>query len=167
MTAFCFWDSKGRSIYANDARGRLEMELDGAVYCKIDMQAIPVGYASVPITIDDNGDIFPTRMVAGSVGIRATAYGNQPEATRSQGSIPSRNNGDSPLEKDSSSEDAEEEGSNTLTSSALAALSDRRDAPGQSSMLTTKPVNGAPLLDSIQLDAIQPVPGWWLYEVEP
>jgi len=162
MTAFCFWDSKGRPLYAKrTARGWLEMELDGAVYCAVKTKAIPVGYASVPVTVDDNGSVLWTRMVAGSVGIQAMASGTTPQATRPRGSISSRDYG-FPVDEDFSSEDEEEEGLNTPTSSALAARSDVGDAAGWSSMLTTKSANEGPLLDSIQ-----PVSGWWMYEVEP
>lgn len=45
------------------------LTLDKAVYHSVNSQEVPNGYATVPVTVDDNGYEFPAVMVAGSVGI--------------------------------------------------------------------------------------------------
>ena len=81
ITAFCFWDEKGKLL----RRGKYETtnpdidisrEFDASLYHRIEISDIPSGYASVPVTVDDNGEIHHTRMVAGSVGIGVTSSGH-------------------------------------------------------------------------------------------
>ncbi|KAI4113340.1 MAG: hypothetical protein LQ338_008192, partial [Usnochroma carphineum] len=77
ITAFCFWDQNGKSMYRfphNPNRisehswdSTHELKLDGAVYHWIGSDEVPPGYTSVPVKIDDNGSEFMARMVAGSV----------------------------------------------------------------------------------------------------
>ncbi|KAI0395130.1 hypothetical protein F5Y17DRAFT_425324 [Xylariaceae sp. FL0594] len=74
LTAFCFWDAKGRVMDGERAGG---CEINGVQYRKLDTNDIPVGYVSVPVTVDDNGHEIKTRMVAGSVGIAASSSGDQ------------------------------------------------------------------------------------------
>ena len=50
--------------------------LDGTLYYKVNTDNIPEGHAAVPVTVDDNGGIYKTRMVAGSVGICNTSSGD-------------------------------------------------------------------------------------------
>ena len=98
ITAFCFWDSKGKSLYRSRKRGAelvapvdlglyrrdsAGLCLDDALYHRVEMKEIPVGYASVPFKVNDTGAIRETIMVAGSVGIRAWSSGqalDQPES---------------------------------------------------------------------------------------
>lgn len=47
-----------------------KLELDGVSYHVIGSDEIPPGYTSVPVKVDDNGDVFMATMMAGSVGIR-------------------------------------------------------------------------------------------------
>lgn len=94
ITAFCFWDDKGASLYARGIdhsqpsaaaplvrvfrRGKgaaANCVLDGVRYHRIESADVPPGYASVPVKIDDNGVIYEARMVAGSVGIRMESSG--------------------------------------------------------------------------------------------
>lgn len=82
ITAFCFWNSRGSCIY----HGRYlegSLGIDGVKYPKISSDAIPAGYATVPVTIDDNGHIVESMMIAGSVGVRPTYTnnGHQEEGT--------------------------------------------------------------------------------------
>lgn len=54
---------------------RRSLELDGVTYHAIDSTAVPPGYASVPVRLVDKGNdgrIFDTNMVAGSVGMEYT-----------------------------------------------------------------------------------------------
>ncbi|OAL53061.1 hypothetical protein IQ07DRAFT_350920 [Pyrenochaeta sp. DS3sAY3a] len=84
ITAFTFWDEKGKCMYG-DVRGpgpsRPGCELDGVKYHRIDISDVPAGYASVPVTVDDNGEIYHTKMLAGSFGISATSSGALTDAS--------------------------------------------------------------------------------------
>ena len=72
ITAFCFFDEDGtlnfKRFFAHEP-----LELDGVQYPAVDSDKIPSGYASVPVTVDDNGKKYHTVMVAGSVGWRVTS----------------------------------------------------------------------------------------------
>jgi len=83
ITAFCFWDKSGKSLYDRDgvkgllfgARGKRNSPrlcLDGSLYHRIDSQDVPPGYVSVPVIVDDDGVKHDTIMLAGSVGLRLT-----------------------------------------------------------------------------------------------
>lgn len=83
ITAFCFWDDEGRSLYEGCAQppvssepfeGRAAWyELDGVFYHRVDTDDIPSGTASVLVMVDDNGVVYHTRVVAGSADIQATS----------------------------------------------------------------------------------------------
>jgi hypothetical protein len=45
------------------------------LYHRLNIKEIPDGSASVPVTVDDNGDVYKARMVAGSVAFRVTSGG--------------------------------------------------------------------------------------------
>ena len=89
ITAFCFWDEDGKSLYAPQGTGpsgsvtaqgfrtsrNPAYSLDGTLYHRVDMRSIPSGFASVPVKVDDNGVEYDTIMVAGSVGIQVTSSG--------------------------------------------------------------------------------------------
>ena len=72
ITAFCFWREDGRSLYHCP-----ELELDGVKYHTVESDEVPPGYSSVPVKVDDNGDLFDSTMVAGSVGINCTSSGDE------------------------------------------------------------------------------------------
>ena len=74
ITAFCFWDSDGKLLY-RDPGERKYLELDGARFHGIDINDVPSGFGTVPVTINDNGLELPAMMVAGSVGIEASSSG--------------------------------------------------------------------------------------------
>lgn len=76
ITAFCFWRADGQSLYENPG-GSDSLELDGVAYHRIDSHDVPPGYSSVPVKVDDNGDVFDSTMVAGSVGINCTSSGDE------------------------------------------------------------------------------------------
>ena len=88
ITAFCFWNQDGKSLYAprgEPPSGPVEIQgfnsrapgcnLDGTLYHRVDLDAIPSGHSAVPVKLDDNGDLYDTIMVAGSMGIRANSSG--------------------------------------------------------------------------------------------
>ncbi|KAM0207013.1 hypothetical protein ACHAPA_011841 [Fusarium lateritium] len=66
ITAFCFWDDKGKA-----SRRRVHKMFDGVSYPTIKINKVPVGFAAVPVKINDNGNCFKSIMLAGSLGIQA------------------------------------------------------------------------------------------------
>ncbi|KAL8734228.1 MAG: hypothetical protein Q9166_001714 [cf. Caloplaca sp. 2 TL-2023] len=84
ITAFCFWDADGKSMYRSQSsgassghtkdvdwqEGRSVLKLDGVAYHLIESDEVPPGYTSVPVKVDDNGYEFMATMVAGSVGTK-------------------------------------------------------------------------------------------------
>jgi hypothetical protein len=89
ITAFCFWDGDGKSLYAPRGDGpsgpvnidgynlrNPGCDLHGTVYHRIAVKDIPAGYASVPVTVNDNGHEYDAVMCAGSVGVQATSSGD-------------------------------------------------------------------------------------------
>ena len=89
ITAFCFWDVSGKSMYNVPNYGDdLEkvawekahyplLHLDGVSYHRVESDEVPPGYSSVPVKVDDNSDKFDAMMVAGSVGINCTSSGSK------------------------------------------------------------------------------------------
>ncbi|KAJ3502541.1 hypothetical protein NLJ89_g8841 [Agrocybe chaxingu] len=65
ITAFCFWDTKGKSLAGSDDS---RLEVDGVRYHAVDIKSVPVGYCEVDVLLIDNGDKFECMMVAGHVG---------------------------------------------------------------------------------------------------
>lgn len=89
IAAFCMWDTEGKYIgrvVSNDP-----YKLDGVPYHRAHTKSIPSGFVGVPLTIDDNGHSFPARMVAGSVGIKASLATGAPAASSNQ--TPNPDNG--------------------------------------------------------------------------
>ena len=90
LTAFCFWRNDGEPMYKRETMAQRQGQipqmtqglfkkhdalLDGTHYHSIDTSAIPSGFASVPVLVDDNGTLHRTKMVAGSLGISAVKSG--------------------------------------------------------------------------------------------
>ncbi|KAL8644588.1 MAG: hypothetical protein Q9210_007179 [Variospora velana] len=83
ITAFCFWNAEGKSMFhtfhhadridASSWERAHELKLDDAIYHWIESEDVPPGYTSVPVTVDDNGNVFLATMIAGSVGTRYTS----------------------------------------------------------------------------------------------
>ena len=85
LTAFCFWGEKGLNLH-HQAMERYSrgLSLDGVQYHCINMDVISPGWTAVPVQVNDNGYEFKARMMAGSVGIRASSSG-EPGADGSVG----------------------------------------------------------------------------------
>jgi len=82
ITAFCMWDKDGKSLYKvdyNEWRKDERLELDGVQYGTVLDEHIPAGYSKVPVLIDDNGELVPSEMIAGSVGIACSNSGRRLE----------------------------------------------------------------------------------------
>ncbi|KAI1197244.1 hypothetical protein F5X97DRAFT_183228 [Nemania serpens] len=121
LTAFCFWDGDGKSMYSAGGGG---CEINGAKYHRLDMDEVPVGYVSVPVTVDDNGREIKTRMVAGSVGIAALSSGDKLDTSWTHAGW-------------------------------------YKPPFGKPKYTPVKPEVGA----MTGLDSLQPVSGWWMYEI--
>ncbi|KAL4889852.1 hypothetical protein BDV59DRAFT_185627 [Aspergillus ambiguus] len=85
ITAFCFWNEEGTRMTSSDplhpvsspefeARNT-DFGLDDVFSRQVDTEYIPTGYASVSVTVNDNGAEHKTTMLAGLVGIEATSSG--------------------------------------------------------------------------------------------
>jgi Domain of unknown function (DUF4419) len=83
ITAFCFWGEDGSCQYNSGSISDRMMpnlrdesaQIDGVKFQRIDISKIPGGFASVPVKVDDNGTIYWTKMVAGSMGMKGTSSG--------------------------------------------------------------------------------------------
>ncbi|CEI62005.1 hypothetical protein FVEN_g3043 [Fusarium venenatum] len=86
ITAFCFWDDKGKP------KNRRAMNvIDGVSYPRVDIDSVPVGFASVPVKVNDNGKEFSCIMIAGSFGIRGQRLGEHEQVqTSNDGSATSQ-----------------------------------------------------------------------------
>ncbi|KAL8756547.1 MAG: hypothetical protein Q9184_004461 [Pyrenodesmia sp. 2 TL-2023] len=138
ITAFCFWDGSGKCLF-NAPAGAVNTKdrsksyatspgcnIDGILYHRVDTNDIPNGYVSVPVTVDDHGRIYKTRMMAGSVGIQLRRSGLPVDMSRPHMYGPSYawgSNGD-----------------------------------------TTRGGGGPGVGYPVDLDTLQPVSGWWMYE---
>jgi hypothetical protein len=84
ITAFSFWDQDGKSLYAPHGEPpthRALLRLDEAIYHTVDMSRIPAGWTSVPLKIDEYGNVYEATMVAGSVAVRVSTSGEPLDAT--------------------------------------------------------------------------------------
>lgn len=91
VSVFCFWDVDGKLLYPEpiypasspefQARSST-VELKDALSRRVDTEDVPSGFASVPVTVNDNGTIYETMMLAGIVGIQATSSGAMLDGTQ-------------------------------------------------------------------------------------
>lgn len=72
ITAFCFWDDQGRAKHRSSGN-----TLSGVAYPTVDVDMVPVGFARVPVKINNYGTIINSNMVAGSLGIEALTISQQ------------------------------------------------------------------------------------------
>ncbi|KAF4556854.1 Hypothetical protein D9617_1g087360 [Elsinoe fawcettii] len=81
ITAFCFWNEKGEllegktPISPRRQRQLKDCELDGITYYAVKLNDVPSGFASAPVTVNDNGKMYKTKMLAGSVGMVVSCSG--------------------------------------------------------------------------------------------
>lgn len=155
MTVFCFWDEEGKSLYQIPQTqrpvsswtpfgggGNAGFELDGVRFHRVDTHDIPSGFASVPVTVDDNGTLYNTKMLAGSVGIQGSS---------------------------SSSAQMRYEEEPPPSYEALFRMGN--GGRGQHGRMVPQPVvhpatKAREVTGMPGLDSLQPVTGWWMYEVK-
>jgi hypothetical protein len=97
ITAFCYFDKDGRSMYSRGMPGNNQLsgnnqvsgpdpfytcsreeaplQLDDANYHRIDTKNIPPGFAQVDVKLEDNGQVILSVMVAGQLGIKVSKNG--------------------------------------------------------------------------------------------
>ncbi|KAH6954147.1 hypothetical protein DER45DRAFT_569931 [Fusarium avenaceum] len=78
ITAFCFWDDKGKP-----KRRRAADLLGGVSYPRVKIDSVPVGFASVPVKVNDNGKQVKSVILAGSFGIRGRSLPEYRQAPNS------------------------------------------------------------------------------------
>lgn len=152
LPAFCFWDENGK---AKRPHGPV---LDDVTYPTVDTDKVPAGFASVPVTVNDNGHEYKATMVAGSVGILATASTIPGDSDGSNGAhsivrtstgpavrseVASPNGNATPVEAD---------GDQDVTSSGEGDTDGVDPGAGQE-----EPVR----------DTVQALSGWWMFENQP
>lgn len=143
VTAFCFWDGDGRSLYKKRTKDSVSLgvflsdmagcELDGVFFHRIDTEDVPACSASVPVKVDDNGVVYKTRMVAGVVGIQATSTGSMLDGSKRH---------------------------------SVRRHSVSGDADSETYMSVVHPFNPDPPSEPPGLDTLQPLTGWWMYKTE-
>ncbi|KUM58095.1 hypothetical protein ACN42_g9070 [Penicillium freii] len=84
ISVFCFWGNDGKLLYPEailpecspgfQARNP-EFGLDQALSRLINTDEVPLGYVSVPVTVNNLGHKFDAVMLAGLIGIQATSSG--------------------------------------------------------------------------------------------
>ncbi|PLN82437.1 hypothetical protein BDW42DRAFT_166821 [Aspergillus taichungensis] len=94
ITVFCFWNEDGQLLSKETMHSPSSREfesretafgLDDALSRRVDTDDVPSGYASVPVTVDDNGKIYDAMMLAGLVGIQATSSRTMLDGTSDRG----------------------------------------------------------------------------------
>ncbi|KAI1734542.1 hypothetical protein F4680DRAFT_437850 [Xylaria scruposa] len=84
ITAFCFWSADGNCLYSppqgpvvtrSFGATNPGCNLDGVLFHRVDTKDIPEAFVSVPVTVNDFGVRYRTRMVAGLVGIEVSSSG--------------------------------------------------------------------------------------------
>ena len=72
ISAFCFWDDKGRQLYREPTSTYDLLTLDDTKYGSVDSDEIPPAWVKVPVKIIDHGEDVKAEMIAGAVGIACT-----------------------------------------------------------------------------------------------
>jgi hypothetical protein len=86
LSVFCLWSDEGEQLGLHGRPIRpvsleefqspeTRYNLDNVFSCRVDIDKIPSGFASVPIKINDNGHEYDAAMLAGIVGIQAKFTG--------------------------------------------------------------------------------------------
>ncbi|KAK5654562.1 hypothetical protein OQA88_7191 [Cercophora sp. LCS_1] len=149
LTAFCFWDADGVSLYGKmtDKGGGVEVDtenggkpgcrLGDVVYHRVESGGIPVGWAGAPVdVVDERGDVWKVMLVAGSMGLRVSSSGERLD----------RNWEDQSCLKVSTDAD----GTRKTERGEVHNVSGRR--------------RDAEMEAEVGMDTLQPVIGWWMYE---
>lgn len=149
LTAFCFWDEKGK------AKATHHPVLEGVTYPSVDVDKVPAGFASVPVSVDDNGHEYRATMVAGSVGILATASRILGASDGAQDTLHTWTRPTMPSQLDSLNGDT----------TSLEADKDEVVSSNGERMDIDSPDPGTGQKEPIR-DTVQALSGWWMFEIE-
>ncbi|KAF8191866.1 hypothetical protein K438DRAFT_2018101 [Mycena galopus ATCC 62051] len=69
LSAEKFWETYAKETSA-------DLVFDGIPYHRLNTENVSPGYATVNVTLDDNGTLFDCEMIAGSVGTRVSSSGD-------------------------------------------------------------------------------------------
>lgn len=84
ISVFCFWGNDGKLLCPEAILSQCsqsfparntELRLDQALSRRINTDKVPLGYVSVPVTVNNMGHKFDAVMLAGLIGIQATSSG--------------------------------------------------------------------------------------------
>ncbi|UPK89987.1 hypothetical protein LCI18_000922 [Fusarium solani-melongenae] len=174
ITAFCFWTPEGRCLYRRGlvkdimdpetGQWRAGCNIDGVQFHHVDTGEIPKGFVSVPVNLIANKTEYKTRMVAGSVGVKVWSSGDLiPDAFPRPGKATARPR--ARIQQDTKKE-----------ANKVARLREFRGSASQESPDKATAVNELPDTASklqvpqgelkARLDSVQPVSGWWMYELK-
>ncbi|KAM0436681.1 hypothetical protein ACHAPT_002390 [Fusarium lateritium] len=190
ITAFCFWTPEGRCLHhkglAEDIydtetkRYHAGCNIDGIQFHHLDIEEIPKGFVSVPVKLIDDGVEIKTRMVAGSVGVKVWSSEDVLRDTPQQHGKAVTEARPRTRREQKKKKKAEKVAHLREFVSRLICLSrkETRDstsaAPGKGSALKeTASSSGTPSTPQVPqeelkpiLDSVQPVSGWWMYELK-
>ncbi|KAJ4329397.1 hypothetical protein N0V84_000031 [Fusarium piperis] len=166
ITAFCFWTAKGDSLHriglVEAIATHVGCNIDGVQFHRVETTDIPEGFASVPVKLNNQGTEINTMMVAGSVGVRVWSS-QDPKPEIQQETKKEEENKLARLREFATrifclwGQDSE--------GSASKESPDRASAVKEPSDTAPKPQvpqgESGPILDSVQ-----PVSGWWMYELK-
>ena len=143
ITAFCLWNEQGKQLRppGHDwyKHGSVCC-LDEAKYHSVDTSKIPNGLNSVPVIVNDNGTEFQTTMIAGSGGMKVF----KSKSTNVNSESIKQDDTTDPLLKPDLNEN----------------YSTKSDASSEFVVQIPQLESAA----STDLDALQPVLGWWMFE---
>lgn len=149
LTAFCFWDEDGKAKRASCS------VLDGVEYPSVDVDQVPAGFVSVPVSVNGNGHEYKATMVAGSVGILATASTIQRASDLAQDSIntsprPTVQSESANPNGNATTHETDEDEDGNVTSESVRSETESSDP-------------GADQEEPIR-DTVQALSGWWMFE---
>ncbi|KAK7032413.1 hypothetical protein VNI00_013161 [Paramarasmius palmivorus] len=188
MTAFCVFGADGKwlgdqadteipepatslkDMHNMLARWQSNLVLDGVHYHALDSEDIPAAYASVPVTLDDNGDIFDTIMVAGMVGLRVSESGD-PSLTVFRSQAADSPSGDARNTRTKTARARPKLGQILASVPKVFRRSQTAEVPTEPSgsdgpppkQTGDMPPESTPERGEARYDTIQPVPGWWIF----
>lgn len=149
LTAFCFWDENGK------AKAPRFSVLEEVKYPSVDVNKVPAGFASVPVSVDGNGYKYKATMVAGSVGILATSSKVSEASDEAQDNL---NTGPMPtLQSEFARLDRNTIPFETDEDEDVISSGERMDVDSSGP--------GADQEEPIR-DTVQALSGWWMFEIE-
>ena len=150
------------------------MTLDGIQFHCIDLQRIPPSHISMPVRVIDDYGEYPSTMIGGSVGYQVTSSGKAIDTTTelidhsrhamfTTLSQPSESITDVKINQSSGASIKND----TRMTRMWSKLRTRTSETPESAMNSIEPVETEAIAapeEGSDLDSLQPVSGWWLFE---